>query len=68
MLTNILNILDTTKTLFLQLISFWSDQNIWQKYCRADLSSLSDPLICWLSMSVLTLGFLGIYKTLLFAV
>ena len=60
MLTNSLKISDTTKTEFSELISFRSDQKIWQKYCGADLSSLSDSLTCWLSISVLTRGFLGI--------
>ena len=63
MLTNSLKISDTTKTEFFELIFFQSDQKIWQKYCRADLSSDSDPLnplTCWLSISVLTRGFLGI--------
>ena len=31
-----------------------------QKYCRADLSSVSDTLTCWVSINVLTRGFLGI--------
>ena len=51
---------DTTKTEFPKLISFQSDQKIWQKDCRAGLSSLSDRLPCWLSISVLTRSFLGI--------
>ena len=57
---NTLKISNTTKTELFELISFQSDQKIWQKYCRADLSSLSDPLAYWLSISVLTRGFLGI--------
>ena len=44
MLTNSLKISDTTKIEFFQLISFHSDQKIWKKYCRADLSNLSDML------------------------
>ena len=60
MLTNILKISDTTKTEFVKVISFSSDQRIWQKYGRADLSSLSDPLICSLSISVLAGVILGI--------
>ena len=63
MLTNSLKISDTTKREFFELMFFQSDQKIWQKYCRADLSSDSDPLnplTCWLSISVLTRGFLGI--------
>ena len=46
MLTKRLKILDTTKTKVLELISFQTDQKIWQKYCRADLGSVSDPLTC----------------------
>ena len=61
-------ILDTTKTEFSELICFRSDQKVWLKYCRADLRSLSDRLTCWLSISVLTRGFLGISVTLFFAV
>ena len=60
MLTNTLKISDTTKTEFIDLTSFQSDQKIWQRYCRADLSSLSDPLTCWPSISVLTWSFLRI--------
>ena len=68
MLTNSLKISDSTETQFFHLILFQSDQKISQKYCRADLSSLSVPLTYWLSISVLTRAFLGIYVTLLFAV
>ena len=60
MLANSLKILDTTNTDFLELIFFQSYQKIWQKYCRADLGSVSDTLTYWLSISVLTRGFLGI--------
>ena len=60
MLTNNLKISDKTKTQFFDLISFQSDQKIWQKYSSADLNSVYDPLTCWLSLSVLTRGFLGI--------
>ena len=60
MLTNNLKISDKTKTQFFDLISFQSDQIIWQKYFSADLNSVYDPLTCWLSLSVLTRGFLGI--------
>ena len=60
MLTNIFKISDTTKTEFLERISFQSDQKSWQRYCRADLSSVSDTLTCGLSIIVLTRGFLGI--------
>ena len=60
MLTDNLKILDTTKTQFFDFISFQSDQKTWQKYSCADLSSVYDPLTCWLSLSVLRRGFLGI--------
>ena len=60
MLKNSLKIPDTTKTEFLKLIFFDSDQKISKKYLRADLSSFSDPLKCWLSISVLRPGFLCI--------
>ena len=51
---------DTSKTEFFELISFQSDQKIWQKYCRTDLSSVWDPLTYWLSISVLRRDCLGI--------
>ena len=60
MLTNSLKILDATKTEFAEVIPFQSDQKIWQKYCPADLCSVSDPLACSLSISVPQRGFLGI--------
>ena len=60
MLTNNLKISDITKTELFELISFQSDQKICQKFCRADLSSVSEPLTCWLSLSVLRRSFLGI--------
>ena len=60
MLTNNLKISDTTKTECFGPISFQSDQKIWQKYWRADLSSVSDRLTYWLSLSVLTGSFLVI--------
>ena len=60
MLTNSLEILDATKTEFFELIFFLNDHKIWQKFCRADLSSVSDLLTCWQSKSVLRRGFLGI--------
>ena len=68
MLTNSLKISDTTKTEFFVLIFFLNDKKIWQKYFRAYLSSVPDPLTCCLSISVITRGFLGIHVTLLFAV
>ena len=60
MLTNILKISATTKTELFELIFFQSSQKIWQKYCPEDLSSLADALRCWLSINILTWGFLGI--------
>ena len=60
MLTNSLKISDSKKADIFELISFQSDQNISQKYSRADLISLSDTLICWLSISVLTRDFFDI--------
>ena len=60
MLTNSLKISNTTKKEILELIFFESDQKIWQKHCRADLSSVLEPLRCWVSISVLTQMFLSI--------
>ena len=60
MLTNSLKIQKNTKTEFFELILFQKDQKIWQKYCRADLSSVLERLTCWLLISALTRGFLGI--------
>ena len=40
MLTNSLKFSDTTKAEFVQLISFQSDQKIWQKYCSEELGSV----------------------------
>ena len=54
-----LKISDTSKKAFMRLIFFGSDQKISQKYCRTDLSTVSDPLTCWLSISALIQGFLG---------
>ena len=59
---------DTTKTEFFKLILFQSHQKIWQNYCHANLSTVFEPLTCWLHTSVLTGGFLGISVTALFAV
>ena len=67
-LTNSLKILDTPKREFFELIFFLNDQKIWQKFCQADLTSFSDPLTCWLCISVLTQGFLGSKVTRLFSV
>ena len=44
---------------FFELIFFLNDQKIWEKFCRADLSSVSRTLTCWLFISVVTPGFLG---------
>ena len=60
MLTKSLKIYDTTKIEFLEQILFQRDQKIWQKYCREELSNISDHLAFWLSISALTLVFLGI--------
>ena len=68
MLINSLKISDITHTELFELIFFHADQKISQKYCHADLSSVSVPLTCWLSISVPTRGFLGIYVTPLFVV
>ena len=50
----------------MELKLFQSDQKIWLKHCREDFSSVSDTLTCWLSISVLSKGFLSIYVTTLF--
>ena len=68
MLTNSLKISGTTKTKFFEQKLFQSDQKLLQNYCRLDLDSVMDPLTCWLYISVLTQGFLGIQLTTLFAV
>ena len=44
MLTKNLKISETTKTECFDMISYISDQKITQKYCRADLRRVSDPL------------------------
>ena len=67
-LTSSFKISDTTKTEFFELIFLESGHKIWQKYRRADWSSVSVPLTCWMSISVLTWDFLGILVTWLFAV
>ena len=67
MLSNNLKISHTTKKEFFELKFFQIDERIWQSYCRVDLSSVSDTLTCWLSISVLTWSFLGIWVTTLFA-
>ena len=46
MLTNSLKISDTTKTEFIELKFFQSDQKTRQNYCRADFNSVLDPLTC----------------------
>ena len=40
-----------------------SDETIFWKCCRADFSSVWDPLTCWLSKGVLKRGVLDIYLT-----
>ena len=60
MLRNSLKIPDITKTEFFDLILFKSYQKIAQSYWHADLSIVLEPLACWLPVSVLTRGFLGI--------
>ena len=59
MLTKSLKISDTSKKEFLDLIFFKSDQKIRQKNCRVGLSSVLDPLKCWLSINVLTRRLFG---------
>ena len=61
-----LKIQDTTKIKILELQLFQSDQKIWLNYCREYFSSVLDTLTCWLSISALSQGFLGIYVTTLF--
>ena len=68
MLTKSLKISHITKIKFSKLIFSQSDEKIWQKNFCADLSSLSDPLTCWLSICVLTRDLLGIEVTPLFPV
>ena len=53
MLTNSLKILVTTKSEFIELKFFQSDQKIWQNYYHKDLGSVLDVLTWWLSVSVL---------------
>ena len=57
-----------TKTEFFVLIFFLNHKKIWKKYCRAEVRCGSDILTCWLCISVLTRGFLGISVTVRFAV
>ena len=68
MLTNSLKILDTTENESLERKFLQKDKKIWQNYCRADVSSVSDHTTCWLSISVQTRGLLVISITTLFAV
>ena len=68
MLTNSLKILDTTENQSCKHKFLQKDQKIWQNYCRADVSSVSEHATCWLSISVQTRGFLGISVTTPFAV
>ena len=55
-----LKISDSTISGVFELIFFQSDKKIWQKYRREELRSVSDPLTCWLSITVLKRGFLRI--------
>ena len=63
MLTNSLKISDTSKGAFFELKFFQCNQKIWQNYCRANISSVSDPLTCCLSISALTPCLLSISVT-----
>ena len=58
--TNSLKASDTTKREFFELIFYHTDQKIWRKYYQAGLNSVLDALACWVSIRVLTLGFLSI--------
>ena len=60
MLTNSLKIPDTTKTEFFALKFSQSDEKIWKNYFWAELSSVSKPLRCWLSINVVTRAFLDL--------
>ena len=59
-LTNSLKIWDTTKKKIIELKFFQIGKKIWQNYCLEDSRSVLDTLTCWLSIRVLTLGFLGV--------
>ena len=52
MLRNSLKISHTTKKEFLKAKFFQIDQKIWKSYCRVDLTSVSVPLTCSLSISL----------------
>ena len=60
MLTKSHKISDNTKTEFSELNNFQGDQKRGPKSGCADLISVSGPLTRWLSLSVLTRGFVGI--------
>ena len=68
MLTKSLKISDTSKKVLKGLISLENYQKISQKHCRADLSSGSDSLTCWLCISILIWGFLAFEVTPLFPI
>ena len=68
MLRNSLKILDTNKTGLFELIFLLNEQKIWQRFCHAGLDNVSNPLKCWLCVSILTRVFFGISVTLIFAV
>ena len=52
-LTNTPNMWNFTKRDILQTNSSHSDKKKWYKCCHADLTSVWDPLTCWLSKEVL---------------
>ena len=60
MLRNSLKISDTTKKKIFKVNFFQIDQRIWQSYCCEDFSIVLETLTCWLSITNLTWGFLGI--------
>ena len=68
MLTKSLKISYTSKKVLKGLISFESYQKMTQKHCRADLSSGSVSLTCWLCISILIEVFLGFQVTPLFPI
>ena len=66
MLKNILKISDTTMIEVFELKLLQGDQRKLKTYCRGDLGSVWDAFTCWLSICVLTQGFLEIQTTMLF--
>ena len=67
-LENCLKISNTTKRTVFELKLWQSDEEIWEIYCLAEFSSVSDLLTCWLSITLLTQGILVIYVTTFFTV